>query len=261
MDLEFKGRHVFVAGASRGIGEGIARGFLAEGASVALTARSPGPLAEAHERFAGEFGADRMWSKAGDMTDTATLAAALDEAEAALGPAHIAIANVGLDAAPAGFDMPDDKWESGINQNFLSGARLAREWLRRVMARPAEQRAGANLILISSIAGVEALGTPLTYGTMKAATNHLGQELAKIAGREKIRVNVIAPGNIIFPGGSWEKNVAARPDDWNRWIRREVALKRFGTPEEIANACLFLASPRASFITGAVIPVDGGQVR
>lgn len=261
MDLELKDRHVFVAGASRGIGEGIARGFLKEGAKVSLTARGANALEETRAAFAKEFGEDRVFARSGDMTDANVIAAALEEAEAALGPAHVAVANVGVDNAPLGFDLPDDKWESGIKQNFLSGARLGREWLKRVMARPEAERQGANLILISSIAGVEALGSTLSYGTMKAATNHLGQELAKIAGKDNIRVNVVAPGNIIFPGGSWEKNVADRPDAWNRWVRREVALKRFGTPEEIANACLFLASPRASFLTGAVIPVDGGQVK
>ena len=202
-----------------------------------------------------------MFARAGDMTDTATLAATLDAAEAALGPAHVAIANVGLDNAPPGFDVPDEKWESGIRQNFLSGARLAREWLRRTVARTAAERVGANLIMISSIAGVEALGTALTYGSMKAATNHLGQELAKIAGREGVRVNVVAPGNIIFPGGDWEKRSRERPEAWTRWINREVALRRFGTPAEIADACLFLASARAGFVTGAVLPVDGGQTK
>jgi len=261
MDLNLKDKHVFIAGASRGIGEGIARGFLAEGARVALTARAPGPLEETREGLARTFGNDRVWAMAGDMTQTADIAGALDGAESALGPAHVAIANVGIDNSPFGYDVPDDHWETGINQNFLSGARLAREWLKRTMARPAEARAGANMVLISSIAGVDALGTALTYGAMKAATNHLTKELAKLSGKHGIRINVIAPGNIIFPGGVWEKNTTARPDDWNRWVKREVALRRFGTPEEIANAALFLASDRAAFVTGHVMVVDGGQVK
>ena len=261
MELGLKDRHVFIAGASQGIGEGIARAFLAQGAKVSLTARGAEKLEAKRAELAAEHGADRIWAGAGDMTDSAVLVRTLDAAEAALGPAHVAIANVGLDDAPAGFDMPDEKWESGIRQNFLSGARLAREWLRRTVARPAGERAGANLILISSIAGLEALGTPLTYGPMKAATNALGKELARHAGRENIRVNVVAPGNIIFPGGDWEARVNARPDPWNKWIRREVALRRFGTPAEIADACLYVASARATFLTGAVIPVDGGQVK
>lgn len=261
MDLNLKDKHVFVAGASRGIGEGIVRAFLGEGARVSLTARTPGPLEEARQGFAKTFGEDKVWALAGDMTQTAGIAAALDGAEKALGPVHVAVANVGVDTSPFGYDVPDDKWESGIDQNFLSGARLGREWLRRTMARPAEERQGANMILISSIAGVDSLGTTLSYGSMKAATNHLTKEMAKLSGRHGIRINAIAPGNILFPGGVWDTNTKARPDDWGRWIKREVALRRFGTVEEIANAALFLASDKASFVTGAVMVVDGGQVK
>jgi 3-oxoacyl-[acyl-carrier protein] reductase len=261
MDLELTGKHVFIAGASRGIGHAIAEAFLREGANVALTARSPAPLDKAHEDFAARHGARRLYKHAGNMTETATIAAALAGAEGTLGPVHTLVANVGLDDAPLGFDVPDEKWESGLAQNFLGSVRLARETMKRVMARPKEARAGFNVIFISSIAGLEAMGTPLTYGASKAALNHASQELAKLMGREGVRVNTVAPGNIIFPGGDWEKRANERPDDWNRWIRREVALKRFGKPEEIADVAVFLASPRASFVTGAIWPVDGGQLK
>ena len=261
MDLQLGGKHIFIAGASRGIGQAMAEAFLKEGCNVALTARSAGPLDAAHAEFVKRHGAARLYKQAGNMTETTAIAAALAGAEAALGPVHTLVANVGLDDAPPGFDVSDEKWESGLAQNFLGSVRLAREALKRVMARPKEERAGFNIIFISSIAGLEALGTPLTYGSSKAALNHASQELAKTTGREGIRVNTIAPGNIIFPGGDWQKRANERPDDWNRWIRREVALKRFGKPEEIADVALFLASPRASFVTGAIWPVDGGQLR
>lgn len=261
MDLKLSGKHVFVAGASRGIGHAIAEAFLTEGAKVALTARSQGPLDEAHAGFAKRFGTHRVFKYAGDMTATGPIAEALETSEAALGPVHTVVANVGLDKAPPGFDVNDDLWDAGLAQNFLGSVRLAREALKRTMPKPKDEREGFNIIFISSIAGLEALGTPLTYGSSKAAVNHAAQELAKLTGREGVRVNVVAPGNIIFPGGDWEKRVAERPDAWNRWINREVALRRFGKPEEIADAVVFLASARASFVSGAIWTVDGGQMK
>ena len=115
-------------------------------------------------------------------------------------------------------------------------------------------------MLITSIAGGTALGTPLTYGTSKAAMNHMTKELARLSG--KVRVNALAPGNIIFPGGDWEeRSQGPRASAWERWIKREVPLQRFGTPEETGAVAAFLLSPRASFVHGAIVPVDGGQTR
>lgn len=261
MELGLKDRHIFIAGASRGIGRAIAEAFLGEGAKVTLTARGEASLAEAKDALGARFGADGLFATAGDMTKTDVLAAAFEAAEAAQGPVHTLVCNVGLDGAPGGYNLSDEQWDSGLTQNFLGSIRLAREALNRMLPRPPQERDGFNIIFISSIAGCEALGSPISYGSAKAAVNHAAKEMAKLVGKENIRVNVIAPGNIIFEGGDWEKRVAERPDAWNGWIRREVALRRFGKPEEIAHAALFLASDKASFVSGHVMVVDGGQLK
>ncbi len=257
MDLGLSGKHVFVAGASRGIGLGIVTALLEEGAKVALTARGASELTVVSKGLADRYGADRVWAKAGDMRETAVIEAALSEAVDALGPLHGAVANVGLHPCPPGASVPDDIWDAGFAQNLHSAYRLARAAIARLEGGP-----GGGLLMISSIAGLAALGTALTYGTSKAAMNHLTKELAALTGPKNIRVNAIAPGNIIFPGGEWETRInGPRADAWTRWIKREVPLRRFGAPEEIGAMAAFLLSDRASFITGAVIPVDGGQTK
>jgi 3-oxoacyl-[acyl-carrier protein] reductase len=260
--LELRGRNVMVAGSSGGIGYAIAAAFVAEGANVAISGRTDSTVADAVAALqAGAPSGVKVVSHVGDMTRSEVVDAALLAAESALGPVSCVVANVGIGKAPLGFEVSDEEWEADLRQNLLGSMYLGRAAMRAMTERSEAERSACSIIFISSVAGVEALGSPLTYGASKAALNHAAIALARLAGRHQIRVNTVVPGNIIFAGGTWERNLAARPEAWGRWIDREVALQRFGKPEEIADAVVWLASPRASFVTGASIVVDGGQLR
>ena len=261
MDLDLAGKHVFIAGASRGIGLAIAEVFLKEGARVSLTARGAEALESSFAMLAARYGNDRIFRKAGDMTQTGPIVAALEEAEAALGPLYCVVGNVGIDSTPRGWDVDDETFDIGFEQNFLSSYRLAREALRRVLPRPPESREGFNIVFISSGAGINAFATPLTYGSSKAMLNHVTKELSKLVGKDGIRVNAVSPGMTVFPGGLWEQALAADRETWMKYCQQQVSLQRFAVPEEAAEVVAFVASRRAGFVTGSIVVADGGQVK
>lgn len=256
MDLGLSGKTVLVGGASRGIGLAIARAFAAEGARVALTARSADKLEAARQSIAKAHGEGAVRAIAADMTSEADIERTLATVQRDLGPPDVVVANVGSGSGKAGFETSRAEWEQGLSTNLLSGTLLASHALKILTARKQ-----GSLIFVSSIAGIEAIRAPVAYSAAKAALQMAAKLYAQQVGPSGVRVNVVAPGNVLFPGGSWEAKLAERREFFEQYVRNEVALQRFGAPEEIADVVVFLASQRAGFTTGSVWVVDGGQTR
>jgi 3-oxoacyl-[acyl-carrier protein] reductase len=256
MDLSLRDKIAFVAGSSRGIGLAVAQAFLREGAKVVISGRNPDSLEQAKALLTAEAGQDRVEAIWGDMTQEADLEQALGLAQARLGGLDVVVANVGSGTARSGWDLSPDDWQAALTLNLLGSMTLASKALSCLIAR-----GGGSITFISSIAGVEAINAPLGYSAAKAAVLSAMKSLSRIVGPQGVRVNAVAPGNVLFPGGSWERKLMERRDFFEDYIRAEVPLQRFARPEEIADAVVFLSSERASFITGACLVVDGGQTR
>jgi 3-oxoacyl-[acyl-carrier protein] reductase len=146
----------------------------------------------------------------------------------------------------------DEQWQKTWNSNFESALQTARIFL------PMLEKSKGVLLFVSSIAGIEAFGAPTDYSTAKTAIIALAKNMArKLA--PTVRVNVIAPGNVFFDGGSWDEKIQQDKERLDEIIKSTVPMNRFATPQEIADSAVFLCSDRASFITGATLVIDGGQ--
>ena len=255
MDLQLKDRVALVAGSSRGIGKAIAAALLREGCRVCITGRDAAALQQAAGELRSAFSNASLMEFAGDLTSALVIAGALDAVCREWEPVDTLVANLGTGSGKPGWQQDEAEWERLFNLNFFGSVRLAQAAIPHMQAR------GGSILFISSIVAVEATPAPLPYSAAKAALLNYAKNLSRIVASDKIRVNCIAPGNILFPGGSWEQHLNNRRESVERYIEQEVPLKRFGTPEEIADFAAFVVSPVSRFTTGACYVVDGGQTR
>lgn len=246
---------VLVTGSSRGIGRSIAEGFLQEGATVVLNARG----AEALDRTCGElrerWGGDRVSALRGDVADEAQMGNVVKSVREQFGHLDVLVCNAGGGRSVPPLEEDASEWERLLRANLLSAA-IGIKTAAPLLAN----RAGA-IVVISSIAGIEALGAPATYTAAKAALNAYVKSVSGALALQQTRINAICPGNILFDDSVWQRKMREDPQGTTAMLERDVPMRRFGTPEEVAAAALFLSSPRASFITGACVVVDGGQTR
>lgn len=255
MDLGLKGKAAIVTGASRGIGKAIALGLAGEGCDLVICARGEETLEEA----AGEMrqcGAqvEAIALDAGAPDAGERLArAALD----AFGRVDVLVNNIGGNRRGQFADLSDDDWRDLVDLNFLSHVRASRAVI------PAMRQAGSGVILfVASIFGREAGGKGLAlYNTTKSALISVAKIMALELAADGIRVNSIAPGSIRHPGGSWDRRCLEDPEGMAKFVEVNLPIGRFGRAEEVAAVATFLASERASLVTGSCVNVDGGQSR
>lgn len=249
MKLRLTGKKVLVTGGSKGIGKGIAKAFIEEGAEVAIVARGKDALKKTKEEI------PEIHTISADLMNRTERENVMDWFHEKIGNIDILVNNAGGSNGSTTMETDVDQFQEALDLNFLSAVHFS-----QMAAANMKENGSGSIVNISSIFGRESGGKP-TYNAAKSAMISFTKSFADEMVKDGIRVNGVAPGSILHPTGNWQKKLDENPEKINQFIKDQIPAGRFGTVEEVADVVVFLASDRARWVSGATLNVDGGQSR
>lgn len=256
MDLKLEGKRVLITASSGGIGLQIARLFLQEGARIIINGRTKDKLNEAARQLQLEAGIDAVDMFLGNMCCQETIISCRNYIKEKWGALDILIPNLGTGKALSKERLDIVEWEYMMENNLFSTVNLIHTFEPLLI-----KGNDTSIVMISSIVAYERANAPYAYAAAKNSILTLNSYLAGDYAKKNIRVNCVVPGNVFFHGGRWEELIKEDKNGVETYINKNVPMRRFAKPEEIANTVIFLASEKSSFTTGAAVVIDGGQKR
>ena len=249
MDLNLNEKVAIVTGSSKGIGKSIAFSLINEGCKVVLNGRNKSNLKSTAKKM------DSMDYFVADVTNPKECKKLVNYVIKKFGKIDILICNVGNGNSVKPGSETNTEWKNMIDVNFFSAINIIDA------AKKSLKKSKGAIICISSIAGVETTGAPVTYSISKTALISYVKRISKPFAKEGIRINSVSPGNIYFKGSTWDKKMKTEKNEVKKMLKNNVSLNRFGTPEEVSHIVTFLVSSKTSFVTGSNFVIDGGQIR
>lgn len=255
MDLKLANKVVFISASGQGIGLSTAETFLQEGARVLINDVNDKRLKKTYRSLTKKYG-DRVDYYTGDASDTEVLSKIRGHISKKWKKVDILVANLGS-GKPSTKEMLDiPEWNRLLDVNLLSALKLIKYFLPDL-----RKESGGAIVMTSSIAGIQRSPAPFAYSAAKTSIISFVKNISVELAKDNIRINAVAPGNIYFKGGRWDEIIHKNPDISKNYIKNDVPMKRFGSPDEIANAIVFLSSEKSSFTTGTCLVVDGGETK
>ena len=250
MELELKDKVALVTGSSKGIGKAIANSLKQENCKIILNGRTNSAL----KKTAKSMGENIDYFVA-DVTNKKSCLKLQNYILKKYGKLDILVCNVGDGVSTSPGKETEKDWEKMLGINLIGTTNMI-ETFKKLLTK-----SNGTVTCISSIAGIETIGAPIAYATAKSALNTYIKQISVPLAEEKIRINAVVPGNIMFENSVWDKKLKKNPKKVKNFIKNQVPLKRFGKPDEIGDLVSFLSSVKASFITGSIFVIDGGQTR